>query len=219
MNRMAAAVQHPFRWLRRYREVGQVAAITFGIALCVKTFVVDAVHIPSRSMEEALHAGDFVLVNKLLYGPVTPEFLPLLNVRLPHFRLPALMAPRPGDVVVFRFPASGDPLVREGQLLVKRIIALPGQRVEIRSGAVVVDGRVIAPHRGNGADAGSRSDYGPCVVPPKSYFVLGDNMGDSYDSRAWGFVPADRLVGKAFLVYWSIGDQGIRWSRIGSIVH
>lgn len=219
MNRMVAAVQHRFRWLRRYREVGQVAAITFGIALCVKTFVVDAVHIPSRSMEQALHVGDFVLVNKLLYGPATPEVLPLVNVRLPHFRLPALMSPRPGDVVVFRFPTAGDPLVREGQLLVKRIIALPGQRVEIRRGTVVVDGRVIAPPPGDGTKGVPMSDFGPRMVPPDCYFVLGDNMADSYDSRAWGFVPSDRLVGKAFLVYWSIGEQGIRWSRIGSIIH
>jgi len=192
--------------------------MTFGIALCVKTFVVDAVHVPSRSMEQALYAGDFVLVNKLLYGPSTPDFLPIVNVHLPHVRLPALMSPRAGDVFVFRFPADGDPLVRKGQLLVKRIMALPGQAVEVRRGAVLVDGRLIAPPRGNGSAGVPASGFGPRIVPSDSYFVLGDNMADSYDSRAWGFVPADRLVGKAFVVYWSIGDQGIRWSRIGSII-
>jgi signal peptidase I len=206
-------------WFRRYREVVEVAAMTFGIALCVKTFVIDAVHIPSRSMEQALWAGDFVLVNKLLYGPSTPATLPFFNVRVPHIRLPEILTPRPGDVMVFRFPVAGDPMVREGQLLVKRIIALPGQEVEIRRGMILVDGRAVITSPGNGRSHDQVSDFGPRTVPTGCYFVLGDNLEDSYDSRAWGFVPADRLVGKAFLVYWSIGDQGIRWSRIGSIVH
>ncbi|MEW6510989.1 MAG: signal peptidase I [Bacteroidota bacterium] len=205
------------RRLWRYREAAQIAAITVGVALLVKTFVADAIHIPSLSMERTVRAGDFLLVNKFVYGPATPKFLPLTSIRIPRLHLPALVSPRDGDVVVFRFPRADDATVPQGELLVKRIVGVPGDRVEARDGAILVNGRPVGipdPDRG----ATPLPSFGPLEVPRDAYFVLGDNLPDSYDSRAWGCVPADCLVGKAFIVYWSVGANGIRWSRIGTIV-
>jgi signal peptidase I len=204
---------------RRIREILLILAITLGVALQVKIFIVDAVHIPSHSMEKTLRSGDFLLVNRLLYGPSTPQVLPFTALRIPSVRLPPLVGPRAGDVIVFRFPgAREDVPAWNSPLYVKRLIGLPGQRIEIRNGRVIVDGVMLPPFPDAIAPETGVPDFGPRIVPEDQYFVLGDNLADSYDSRSWGCVPADHIVGKAFLVYWSVGPEGIRWTRIGKVI-
>jgi signal peptidase I len=206
--------------------------------LVLRTFVVEAFHIwPSGSMERTLLIGDFLFVNKALYGAE----IPLLHSHLPGFREPERL-----DVVVF---AS----VEEPHLtVVKRIVGLPGDTLAMRGNVLRLNGepldepyvqhvRGARPQRGpqmrrwqlphltrvNPAAYSPTSwDWGPLVVPPDSFFVLGDNRDDSYDSRYWGFVGRDRIRGTPFLVYFSYDRThpaplpfltGIRWGRILSV--
>jgi signal peptidase I len=147
-----------------------VAAASIGDAL-----LVTPVRVASASMAGTLLAGDHVLANRLVYGPRIP---------LVGARLPALCAPEPGDVVLFRHP--DDP----GLTLIKRCRAVEGQEVRL-------DGALR-------------------VVPPGMLYVVGDNMADSWDSRDWGFLPTDRVLGRIDLVLFSwAAPHGIRWDRIG----
>jgi signal peptidase I len=192
--------------------------LTVLLALTVKTFVVDAVHVPSASMENTLMVGDFVLVNKFVYGASTPPYLPVLGNRLPVLRLPAPGAPHRGDVIVFYAPDGTPP-----RLYVKRLVGLPGDTVMFRGGALIVNGEEIAPPPSAKPARTPVPDFGPVVVPAAGpavlYFVLGDNRDDSLDSRAWGFVPFDRIVGRAIMIYWSVDSRtGIRWGRPGTVV-
>jgi signal peptidase I len=250
------------RLFRRVRDGAEILAVTIALALGVKTFIVDAVHVPSGSMENTLMVGDFLLVNKFVYGPSTPRFLPLLGSRLPVLRLPAPGSPGRGDVIVFYAPDGTLP-----RLYVKRLVGLPGDTVMLRHGAVFVDGREVAPALSAKPAHRPAPDFGPVVVPKAGeaillrgsdasrweplirleghviartlpgevlldgvpagryrvtedyYFVLGDNRDESLDSRAWGFVPFDRIVGRAMMIYWSLDDRtGIRWGRVGTVV-
>lgn len=203
--------------LRRLRDAGEILGLTVALALAVKTFVVDAVHVPSASMENTLLVGDFVIVNKFVYGPATPRFIPLVGRSLPSMRLPGPGSPARGDVIVFYAPDSPG-----ARLYVKRIVGLPGDTVMLRAGALIVNGREIPPPASAKPARRPAPDFGPVVVPDggeKEYFVLGDNRDESLDSRAWGFVAMDRIIGRAMVVYWSVDDRtGIRWSRPGTVV-
>lgn len=206
------------RVLARLRDAAEIVGLTVALALAVKTFVVDAVHVPSASMENTLMVGDFVLVNKFVYGASTPRFLPLVGSRLPVLRLPAPASPQRGDVIVFYAPDGTPP-----RLYVKRLVGLPGDTVMLRGGALIVNGEEIASPPSAKPARKPVSDFGPVVVPAAGgtilYFVLGDNRDDSLDSRAWGFVPFDRVVGRAMLIYWSVDSRtGIRWGRPGTVV-
>ena len=206
------------RVLRRLRDAAEIFAVTVVLALAVKTFVVDAVHVPSASMENTLLVGDFVLVDKFVYGPSTPRFLPILGSRLPVLRLPFPGSPGRGDVIVFYAP-EGTP----ARLYVKRVVGLPGDTVMLRGGALIVNGEEIPSPRSAKPVREPVPDFGPVVVPKAGeailYFVLGDNRDDSLDSRAWGFVPLERIVGRAMMIYWSVdGRTGIRWTRAGTVV-
>lgn len=198
-------------------------AILFAVLLTlfIRTFVIQAFRIPSGSMENTLLVGDFLFVNKFLYGAA----IPFTDLRLPKIR-----DPRPGDVIVFQWPV--DP----SRDFIKRVVAGPGQTVEIRNKTVYVDGvareepyaRYTASRR-RPADyenpkieppgAGNRDFYGPVVVPEGNYFVLGDNRDQSEDSRYWGFLDEDLIIGKAVLIYLSLKDNRIpRFSRIGDVI-
>jgi signal peptidase I len=182
---------------------GQSGPIRFLLILILATaflrvFVVQAYQIPSASMEDALLVGDFLIGNKLAYGPC----LPFSDIRLPGYQNPGN-----DEVVVFRFPHDKD---RE---FIKRCSALPGQTVEIRDKVLYVDGnRTIDPERSKYVDPrvlpkesenGVRDNYGPITVPPDHYFLVGDNRDNSDDSRFWGFVPSDLIVAKASRIYFS----------------
>ena len=202
----------------RLRDAAEIFGMTVALALAVKTFVVDAVHVPSASMENTLMVGDFVLVNKFVYGASTPRFLPLAGSRLPVLRLPAPGSPHRGDVIVFYAPEGTPP-----RLYVKRLVGLPGDTVMLRGGALLVNGQEIPSPPSAKPARTPGPDFGPVVVPAAGgtilYFVLGDNRDDSLDSRAWGFVPSDRVVGRAMMIYWSVDSRtGIRWGRPGTVV-
>ena len=183
-------------------------------ALFVVTFVVQPFRIPSASMEPTLRVGDFLLVDKQSYAPAG-----VLDRLLP----PTLI--ERGDLVVFHYPV--DP----GLHLVKRVVGLPGDRLRMRGGRVLVNGRPLdepyafySPSLPNGfrddfpslLEADPSVDLrwwielrrsvreGDVIVPAGEYFVLGDNRNDSEDSRYWGFVPRDAIVGRPLLVYFSL---------------
>jgi len=175
------------------------------VVLLIRAFVAQAYNIPSGSMKPTLLVGDFILVNKLVYG---------------------FSEPKRGDIVVFKYPI--DPNID----FIKRIVALPGEEVEVRNNQVFINGKPLPLIEvGRGEDNGvrkviyeevlpegikhkvqfyedfpfSKRDFGPVVVPPNHYFVMGDNRDNSEDSRYWGFLPRENIVGKAFVIYFS-GD-------------
>ncbi|MCL6553415.1 MAG: signal peptidase I [Firmicutes bacterium] len=160
------------RAVRGARDVAAIAIVAVVLAQLVMTSVAQAYQVEQSSMEPTLLPHDRVLVNKLVYR---------------------LRAPRPGDVVVLRYPR--DPT----RNYIKRLVAGPGARVEIRAGQLVIDDRPVEEVYLNGRPTG---DWGPEVVPPDSYFVLGDNRNSSEDSRAFGFLRRDQIVGPAMLIYW-----------------
>jgi len=151
------------------------------VALVVRTYVVKTFYIPSASMEPTLQVGDRIVVDELSYH---------------------LHAVHRGDIVVFRRPPAencGAPVVTD---LVKRVIGLPGETISARNGRVDIDGRPLAEpwlprHEYTGP-------FGPLRVPADDYFMLGDNRGDSCDSRDWGALPAGYLVGHVVLRIWPL---------------
>lgn len=125
--------------------------------------------------------------------------------------------PRRGDVAVFIFPQD------HTKDYIKRVIGLPGERVQIINKEVYINGELYQTPQARFVDnkvipspQSTRDNYGPVVVPKDSYFVLGDNRDQSYDSRFWGFVPFDLMRGKASYVYfsWERQDSRVRWQRI-----
>ena len=200
----------------------------------VVTFGVAAFKIPSGSMQNTLLIGDFLFVNKAIYGAEVP---------LIHRRLPAFAHPKRGEVIIFEYPLDPD------KDYVKRLIGVPGDTVEMRDGTVYIDGRAqvesYVVHSDPTADPGgeefawqqpflvrtaeasvhpSRNNWGPLVVPQDNYFVLGDNRDNSSDSRYWGFVPDSLVRGRPMFVYYSYEPDAtrrvpwitkIRWNRVG----
>ena len=193
-----------------YSEALIIAGVT---ALLIKTFVIQAFRIPSGSMEDTLLVGDFLIVNKFLYGASIP---------FTDAHLPAVRHPEPGDVIVFQFPQ--DPT----KDYIKRCVAIGGQTVEIRDKVLYVDGRFQPlPSEGKHVDSvtypratssrGSpRDNWGPEIVPPGYIFMMGDNRDNSTDSRFWGMLDTRLIRGKAFILYmsWDFeeGDPELTWS-------
>jgi signal peptidase I len=182
------------------REYFESIVIAVVLALFIRTFVVQAFKIPTGSMEPNLLIGDHLLVNKFRYGPVATA---LERAVFPIDEI------RRNDVVVFKYPEEPE------RDFIKRVIALPGDTLEIRQKRVHIDGRPLdEPHAHFFDPAGAsslhevtsfdvREQYGPVKVPPGPYFVMGDNRDNSQDSRYWGFLPRDYIKGKALIVYWS----------------
>jgi signal peptidase I len=185
---------------RRVHDVLQALLVAILLALFVRTWLLQAFRIPTGSMEPNLWAGDHLLVNKFVYGPTLWAW---------ERRLLPLRSPRRGDVIVFRFPRE------PARLFVKRVLGLPGEEVALEMRRLVVDGAPV-DERGwaRFADPSSypdsglldpfyrrRDNFGPARVPRDAFFVLGDNRDFSADSRYWGFVPRERLLGRAWLVY------------------
>lgn len=175
------------------REWTESILIAFILAMVIRTFVVQAFKIPTGSMRTTLLEGDRVLVNKLAYGPQIPWT---------HWRLPGYGKPQRGDIIVFKYPE--DPQ----RDFIKRLIALPGETVVIREGAIYVDGAKVQDRKVLNRYYYNRGDFGAknqaVQVPEGFYFVLGDNSASSMDSRFWGFVPEYYLVGKAEMIYWPL---------------
>ena len=149
------------------------------------------------SMEATLFAKDRLVVNKLVYlhldSEVVDGLVPFVDIWDDQSALFPFHPPRRGDVIVFRYPK--DP----SRDFVKRVIGLPGETVEIHRGAVRIDGEVLdEPY----LEERDLSSLGPTLVPPESYFVMGDNRDGSSDSRHWGTVPLENIVGKVLVRYW-----------------
>jgi len=172
------------------RELAEIIITALLLAFVIKVFVFELYKIPSGSMIPTLLVGDRIVVVKYVYGPR----LPFVSVRLPGIR-----EPRIGDIVVFKSP--DDP----NKSFIKRYIAGGGDTVEIKNGKLLVNGKIVEdPPAFRRVYYYNRGDYGiegkPITVPKDSYFVLGDNSASSKDSRYWGFVPKNYLIGKAVLV-------------------
>jgi signal peptidase I len=185
------------------REYGEALFIALILAMFIRAFLAQAFSIPSGSMQPTLLVGDYLLVTKFIYGIRNPF---TNRVLIP------LGQPHRGDVVVFIFPQD------QTKDYIKRVIGLPGDKVQIINKQVYINGKVLKTPQARYTDdtmippPGSptespRDNFGPVEVPPHSYFVMGDNRDHSYDSRFWGFVPDDALKGKAFIIYFSWGGN------------
>ncbi len=279
----AAQPDGPSRFLHELRSLGIIVLI----ALALRATVVEAYIVPTGSMEKTIMIGDFLIGNKFVYGMRTPDWLGIPYTRLgfgiPWLRFPAFRQPRSGDVVIFKYPHGPQ------DKYVKRLVAGPGQTVEIRERETLVAEKPfnhpehlqflerksqpkdwIDPNifpRGNG----NKDNYGRLLVPSRGdtlsavhdravlwyvarmdghtphlvgnqilvddqpithyvveqdyYFMMGDNRDQSYDSRFWGFVPHDHILGEALFVYFSLDFKRfpfITWNRlkrIGSVIH
>lgn len=198
----------------KLRENIEALLIAIVLALFIRTFVVQAFKIPSGSMKDTLLIGDYILVNKFIYG-----------IRLPFSNRTIIPVkdPQHGDIIVFKFPK--DP----SKDFIKRVIGVGGDTVEIRNKKVYVNGDLLpdedyAVHSDPNiypAIVQPRDNFGPLKVPPGKLFVMGDNRDESNDSRFWRFVDLSALRGKAFIIYWSWNKQdvGVRWSRLGHLIH
>jgi signal peptidase I len=195
------------------REYGEAIVIAILLALVIRTLVVQAFTIPSGSMMDTLLVGDYILVNKFLYGPEVP---------FTDLRMPGLRRPDRGDIIVFKYPQD------EKRDFIKRIVGVPGDQILIRGHQVFVNGRLldepyvkpgVVPHAAAGY-CGYAYGCEPTPVPSDNYFVMGDNRDNSQDSRYWGFVRRDKIKGKAFLIYWSWDSDRhwLRWWRLGKYV-
>ncbi|MCL5953979.1 MAG: signal peptidase I [Nitrospirae bacterium] len=192
------------------RELTEGLLTAFVIAAFLKLFVIQAFRIPSGSMIPTLLIGDQILVSKLSYGVKNP-FHDRYLFRTGH--------PHRGDVVVFKWPKD------ETKDFIKRVIGIPGDHIQIIKKKLYVNGvlqnepyiQSIDPET---TDQTPRDNF-DTIVPPHSYFVMGDNRDDSYDSRFWGFVKSRKIVGRAILIYWSWDKEhdAIRLARLGRIIH
>jgi signal peptidase I len=214
---MAADAAPPVRKRKSVvREYAEAIFIAILLALVIRTLIIQAFTIPSGSMMDTLLVGDYILVNKFLYGPELP---------LTDHRLPGLRQPQRGDIVVFKYPQD------EKRDFIKRIIGTPGDTVQVRGDQVFVNGKpLVEPYvrkvEGGLADRSHASYCGyayacdPTVVPTDSYFVMGDNRNNSQDSRYWGFVRKEKIKGKAFLIYWSWDSDRhwLRWWRLARYI-
>ena len=189
----ARASRWPFD-LSAVAEVLEVVALALFMFIAVRAvaqnFIVDG-----GSMEPNLSDGQLVIVNKLAYRSYDFSWLP--GVDNGDWR--PFGDPQPGDIVVFRFPQSPD------RDFIKRVIAVPGQVVEVLNDAVFVDGvRLDEPY----IDEAPGYRFGPVPVPPGQLFVLGDNRNNSYDSHSWGMLDQDLVIGRADVRYWPLSAAG-----------
>lgn len=258
-------------------------------AFFIITFVIQNTRIPTGSMEDTILVGDFVLVNKFIYGSTSPKYIPFTEIELPYFRLPAFKDPQSEEIVVFEYPGDRDQLVpnEKGVNYVKRCIGTPGDTVQIIDKVVFVNGKEFwrppyikyykgSSHPSNRPYPKGQGDfnifpkgmpwngdnYGPLVIPQKGmkiplnpqnveqwrttidreygervvnvnnnvvtikdmpvssyvfkkdyYFMMGDNRDDSADSRYWGLVPRDLVVGQAFITLFS-WDRNIPFTQL-----
>jgi len=251
-------------------------------ALLIKSFLIETSRVPTGSMETTIKVGDFLFVNKFIYGSSSPRNIPFTNIALPYFQLPAFADPEKGDIVVFEYPGDRDQLVpTEISNYVKRCIATPGDTIEIKNKVVFINGKESPipshiqyleelPNPVGVASFGifpkgaqwNKDNYGPYIIPKVGdiielnldnidwwhtiidrefservvkvldgkitikgnevssytiqkdyYFMMGDNRDDSADSRYWGLVPRDLVVGEALMIYWS-WDPSIDFANI-----
>jgi signal peptidase I len=271
--------------------LGAIVVVMFINGAVVASFVV-----PTGSMENTVMTGDFLFVNKFIYGPTTPQIVPFLNIPLPFYKFPGFKDPEQGDVIVFIYPGDRDLITPDAfTYYLKRCVATAGDTLEVRNKALFVNGKEYKlPPNGKYDDnmpmrigdnfstfpAGrnfTRDNYGPLRIPKKGDIVnlneqnikewevfiareghqisvtsndifidgkkinkytverdycfgMGDNRDNSADSRYWGFIPFDNVIGTPMIVYWSwetaipigkIFDKigSVRLNRIGTLIN
>ena len=228
-------------WWEQFKSLAGALAIF----LFIRAFFIEAYRIPSGSMIPAMLVGDWLFVNKLVYGP---------NIPFTSTNLPGYSEPKRGEIVVFKSPVQIDQPEDPTPTLVKRIIGMPTDTIHMRNAMVYING--IAQRQGYGAASepgdpnevsplyewqknfdldqsrfGSapaqptHDNWGPLVIPPGYYFMMGDNRYNSKDSRYWGLVPRKNMRGRPLFVYYSYNADDsdrplpaltdIRWGRIG----
>ena len=248
--------------LLSFRYAFGVLLLSLLAALVLKLFVLDAIYIPSQSMEKTLLDGDYVLVNKLVYGARLPGTIPFLKTDLSKFHLPAIREIADEDNVVFDLHTLSGPentTVR----FVKRCLARSGDEIEARDGDLFVNGTMVSDKRILNGKEFFGSDFVPVIIPhagdvvdltnssrwlwediirkdgheisidvsstiridgtpatrykaEKNYLiVVGDNVEHSYDSRDWGFLPQENVIGEAMMIYWSVSPSSVRLGRVG----
>lgn len=312
LNKIWQQIVRLYRWRkerkaerkRRYRQMSfpqkvvawvRSLAGAFVVVVILNGLAIAAFEVPTGSMENTVMAGENLFVNKFIFGPSTPQIIPLFNIPLPYYKLPPLRDPRRGDVIVFIYPGDRDEVKpKEFMYYLKRCVAVAGDTLQIRNDSVFVNGvfelfpryakflptpddpsRIFPPGKG-----WTRSNYGPLRIPKKGdvihldaknfieweifikreghdaelrmgqvyidgkpantytverdyVFGMGDNRNNSLDSRYWGFIPKDDVVGTPLFVYWSWEKTDlngnplpfakrlarIRWSRLGTVIH
>lgn len=210
------------------------------LVLVIRSFIAEPFRIPSSSMVPTLHVGDFILVNKFTYG----IRLPVINTKIFD-----VGEPQRGEVVVFRFPKKPEDKDKPDVDYIKRVVGLPGDKVGYFDKTIYINGKAVSQRAEekpkdmiNIAPPGSllhteqlgehnhqilithperRMVEGETVIPEGHYFVMGDNRDNSNDSRFWGTVPEENLVGKAFFIWmsWDWNDGGIVWHRLGKSIN
>jgi signal peptidase I len=199
------------------REYFESLVIAVALALFVRTFVFQAFKIPTGSMEPNLLVGDHLIVNKMINAPTM--------IGLERAILPGRDVRR-GDVIVFKYPEDPE------RDFIKRVIGLPGERLELRRKKVYIDGKpldesythFLEPPSPEGSPKKDdvREEYGPVTIPAGQYFMMGDNRDNSQDSRFWGFMPRSYIKGEALFIYFSFKEGGsvshlfgdIQWGRL-----
>lgn len=166
-------------WIENIKTLGLSLFLAFGI----RTFIAEARYIPSGSMLPTLQIDDRLIIDKISYD---------------------FSEPKRGDIVVFN-PTPTLKQENYHEAFIKRVIGLPGDKVEIQNGRVFVNN---IPLSENYLKAPSNYQWGPEIVPAESYLVLGDNRNNSYDSRYWGFVPRNNIIGKAVFRFWPFHRVG-----------
>jgi signal peptidase I len=198
----AAAARARARSKSTVREYLEAIVLAVVLTIVIRGLVVQAFRIPTGSMEDTLLVGDFLFVNKMVYGSEID--IGLQGERFFYYRFPAIREPKAGEVIVFRYPE--DP----SRDFIKRCVAVAGQQVEIRDKVLYVDGKareepyvVHKDPRIIPRETAPRDNFGPYVVPQGHLFMMGDNRDNSHDSRFWGALPRDLVKGKAMFIYWS----------------
>lgn len=219
-----------------YKEWIEPFLIAAVVALFIRQFMVEAFKIPSGSMIPTLTIGDHLLVNKFVYGPRIP---------FTDSRLFTWKQPKRGDIIVFKYPQN------ESKNFIKRVIGLPGDKVQITNGKLFINDQQVelAPgelpsdksiegditfgkpmvyeeqlgairHSMQYLRDQSNYQFAPVLVPKDAVFVMGDNRDNSQDSRVWGFVAQNKILGRALIIYWSWDGDGrwVRWERIGTLI-
>jgi signal peptidase I len=246
-----------------WREYFESAVVTVIMALFGMTFIVQAVKVPTGSMQNTITIGDHLLVNKFIFAPgKSLPFLPQREIRR-------------GDIIVFKYPGNRYDPSRDDRPdnkpittnYVKRVIGLPGDRIRMEGRNLIINGKLLPEHQIEAVDNNDKAPlnlknaaprkpgepydvyYNPdfteenypifrlegdgkeIVIPAGKYFVMGDNRNNSEDSRYWGFVPRELVIGRAMFVYWSYDESApsggnfildffnnTRWSRTGTMV-
>ncbi len=200
------------------REYAEAFAIAILLALFIRTFVVQAFKIPSGSMLPTLQIGDHLLVSKFIYG---------IKVPFSGKTLLSFKSPQRGDVVVFKYPKD------RSIDYIKRIIGISGDTLAIQNKQVYINNEPIEdPHAHFTSKSiitgNPRDNFSPVTIPAGKVFVMGDNRDNSHDSRFWGYVDQQDILGKAFIIYWSWDIDkpllsferlaSIRWGRLADVI-